>query len=144
MSRYREESRVNQGSRYANTRPSLTPAQIADLQDLLNALRDREATYAQLTGDRNDFQLERVIVHRLTTDASRTITGFNANNLSGDIQVIANVGSNDLVLANNSGSSSAVNRILCHTGANITLNPNESVPIFYDKTSARVRTIGFV
>jgi hypothetical protein len=142
--RYREEGRVQQGSEFTGFRPALTPGEVRDVQALLRVLLSREANYDELVADLDNVRLARAIVHRFSTNASRTITGFFALDLDSQLRVIVNVGANDLVLANNSASSSAANRILCHTGANITLGPNESALIFYDRTSARVRTVGFV
>lgn len=111
------------------------------VQDSAENLTD-EVTYPQITSDQNNYALSRAILHRFSSDASRTITGFAG--VPPGINVFTNVGTQDLVLANNSGSSTEQNRILAHTGANITVNPNESVLFIYDKTDTRVRTIGFV
>lgn len=142
--RYREEGRVGPGRRQVSSRPALTAAQVKAVQTLLRQRPNLEASY-DITADQDNFKLTGdAIVHRFTTDAARTITGFRALDLDSNVRVIVNVGTQNLVLANDSASSSAQNRILCHTGANITLNQNESVAIFYDRTSSRVRTIGFV
>lgn len=95
---------------------------------------------AQLTADQNNYALGNGRYQRLSTDASRTITGMVAAS-SGDERVIVNVGSFDLVLAHDSASSTAANRIYSNTGANLTLNPNESATLFYDGTSNRWRVI---
>jgi hypothetical protein len=143
VSRYREEGRVNQGSEFAYTGPKLTPGEIREIQTLLHILRNRETSYS-IDADQNNFRLARGIIHRFTTDASRTITGFNALDLDSQIRLIVNVGAtNNLVLANENVGSASPNRIITHTGSDITLGPNESVLIFYDRTSARVRTVGF-
>lgn len=101
-----------------------------------------QITPDQVTADQNNYSLPEGELVRLTTDAARTFTGF-AGARPGRF-VIANVGSFDVVIANNSASSNAENRVLCHTGANITLNPGESTEIIYDFESLRWRTIGFV
>lgn len=143
--RYQEESRVNPGSQQVGGRPFLSDGDVRDVQAFLRVLRNREANYDPIIADQDNFRLSRAVVHRLNpTGATRTITGFRALDLDSNLRVIVNVGTQDLVLANNSGSSTAENRILTHTGANITLNPNESALIIYDRTSARVRTVGFV
>src|SRR5262245_54956488 len=141
MARY-EDDRYG-GDEYVSTRRNLTPAQVGQVQTGLISSQVEEITYSQITANQNDFALgPEFLRHRFTTDASRTITGFA--NVGLGTKVIVNVGGFDLVLANNSGLSAVENRILTHTGADITLNPGESVQIFYDRTSARVRTIGFV
>jgi hypothetical protein len=91
----------------------------------------------QLTADRNNYSLTDAILARFSTDAARTITGF-AGAKSG-IKIIANVGANNLVLANNSASSDAENRILCHSGADITLTANQFAIMVYDFTTVRWR-----
>ena len=96
-----------------------------------------ETSPPQLVADQNNYSLADAILTRFTTDAARTITGF-AGAKSG-IKIIANVGSFNLVLANNSGSSDAANRILTHSGANITLTPGQLAIMTYDVTSASWR-----
>lgn len=143
--RYREESRVNQGSGFVGSQPGLTPAEVATVRALLRILRNQEANYPLLSADQDNFPLKRAIVHRFDpTGATRTITGFRALDLDSQIRVILNTGSQNLVLAHNSGLSAVQNQIICHTSGNITLNQNESALIIYDRTSARVRTLGFV
>jgi len=94
----------------------------------------------QLTGNQNNYQLGIAIVERLTSDATRFITGFIAP-LTENIRVITNVGSNNIVLANQSTSSLAPNRIITIAGTTVTLAPNDSVTLWYDITTARWREI---
>jgi hypothetical protein len=112
-----------------------------DVEDFVRIdLPDRpldEVTPDQLTADANNFSLTDAILSRFSTDAARTITGF-AGAKSG-VKIIANVGSNNLVLANDSASSDAENRILTHSGANITLSAGQLAIMTYDFTSARWR-----
>lgn len=137
-----DESRYGGDGDYVKTRPILNPTQVRQAQAALTIAESGQVTYPQITANQNNFPLATgFFFHRFTSDASRTITGFVGVGIG--INVITNTGGNDLVLANNDAGSTAENRILCHTGANITLNPNESALILYDKTSARVRTIGF-
>lgn len=126
---------------YVKTRPILPPTQVDQVQTLLNATPSDDVTYPQLTADQNDYPLLNGVLHRFSTDALRTITGFANPGIGGN--VIVNVGSQDLVLANNNAGSIEANRILTHTGGDITLGPNESALVIYDRVSARVRTIGF-
>lgn len=100
-----------------------------------------QTTTPQATADQNNYPLPPGDLIRLSTDASRNFTGF-AGSRPGVIALV-NVGSFDVVIVNDSGSSTAENRVLCHTGGNITLNPGESVFIVYDFESARWRTVGF-
>lgn len=123
-------------------RRELSAEEVESVQRLLIQNINPEISYPQITADQNDYPLDPGILQRLSSDASRTITGF-ANPDSG-LKWLVNVGSNNIVIANDNAGSLAANRVLCHTGANITLNPNESVQIGYDFTSSRWRTVGFV
>ena len=96
-----------------------------------------ETSPDQLTADQNNYSLADAILSRFSTNAARTITGFAG--AKAGIKIIANVGSNNLVLANNSASSDAQNRILTHSGANITLTAGQLAIMTYDFTSARWR-----
>jgi hypothetical protein len=99
---------------------------------------------AQITADQNNYQAGsgRSMFYRLSSDASRTITGFNpagGTNQSGEIHYFINVGSQNIVLANESASSTAANRFTNSTGADITLAANEAAMVVYDGTSSRWR-----
>ncbi len=98
----------------------------------------------QLTADQNNYQAGtgRSMFYRLSSDASRSITGFNpagGTNQDGELHYFINVGSNNIVLVNESASSTAGNRFLNVTGADITLAANEMAMLIYDNTSARWR-----
>ena len=99
---------------------------------------------AQLTADVNDYAPatgnSMRQVWRLTSDASRTITGI-AIQRDNDTQWIVNGGANDIVLAHQNAGSAAANRIITHTGANVTLNADESALLWYDDTDARWRIL---
>lgn len=144
MSRYREEGRVQQGSEFAYIVPKLTPGEVRALQTLLRTLPNREANY-RIDGDQDNFILIRAVVHRIEpAGGTCAITGFRALDLDSQVRVILNSSaSEDLVLANENAGSEDQNQIVTHTGSDITLGPNASVLIFYDRTSARVRTVGF-
>lgn len=97
----------------------------------------------QITANQNDYSptgFSSSDVVRLDTDASRTITGFDAS-ASRTRKTITNVGSNDLVLTNEDASSSAVNRVLTLDGSSLTLVASESCGLYYDPTSTRWRVI---
>jgi hypothetical protein len=96
---------------------------------------------SQITSNQNDFAptgFSTASTLRLSTDATRSITGLAAGT-DGRIIVIHNVGSNDLVLANESASSTAANRFAI--GADTTLSANTSISLRYDATSSRWRAI---
>lgn len=94
---------------------------------------------AQITSDQNNYSIGSSRYQRLSTNASRTITGIVATT-GGDEIVIMNVGSQNLLLANENASSTAANRILFATGAvSLTLGENKAATLVYDGTSSRWR-----
>lgn len=108
------------------------------------ALRAVPDSPTQITADQNDYQAGtgRSLFYRLSSDASRSITGFNpagSTNQNGELHYFINVGSNNIVLVNESASSTAANRFTTVTGADITLAANEMAMLVYDNTSARWR-----
>jgi photosystem II stability/assembly factor-like uncharacterized protein len=76
-------------------------------------------------------------VLRLTSDASRTITGL-AGGADGRVVTILNVGSNPIVLANQNTSSDTANRFAI--GTNLTIGADQSASLIYDATSQRWRS----
>lgn len=103
-------------------------------------------TPTQLTADVNDWSptsLSTTFVIRASSDATRNITGMLAGT-AGDIKVLFNVGSFDILLLNESTSSSAANRFaLPQDGTTtITLVPGSSIYLWYDGTSSRWRALG--
>ncbi len=99
-----------------------------------------ENTPAQITAAQNNYAIGNYTVLRLSTDASRNITGFTGG-FQGRILIIINVGAQNIVLVNNSGSSSTGNKIITGTGADVTLATTTSALLYYDKTSAVWRII---
>jgi hypothetical protein len=113
--------------------------------DLSDAIEDvpflRENSPAQLTANQNDYDIgDRVLVLRMSSDASRTITGFQGGK-RGRWFLLINVGAQNIVLANQSVSSVAANRILTGTGASLTIAGDNAVQMYYDSTTARWRVI---
>lgn len=97
---------------------------------------------SQITSNQNDYAptgFSTASVLRLSTDASRDITGL-AGGADGRVIYLYNVGSQNVVLKNESGSSTAANRF--GFGADLTLTPSQGASIIYDSTSSRWRTIG--
>lgn len=76
---------------------------------------------------------------RLTSSTSVNITGL-AGGTNGRFIILHNIGSNNIVLVNSSGSSTAANQFLFN--GNITLGANQSVTLRYDGTSSRWRATG--
>lgn len=103
-------------------------------------LRSIPLTPAQITADSHNYAPVVARHYRLSTDASRTLTGLSVGQVDGQECRVWNVGASDLILAHQSASSTATNRFLTHTGADVTLAANQSVGLVYDATTARWRT----
>lgn len=101
-------------------------------------------TPSQITADQNNYNpTNDGYYQRWSTDASRSITGLVFTSpgaqIGGQTHVIVNVGSNNIVLVNESASSTAANRFHNSTGADITLAADQEVNCWYDATTARWR-----
>lgn len=97
-------------------------------------------TPTQLTASVNNYAPGTFGFWRLSSDASRTITGITAG-VDSDNITICNVGAQDIVLANESGSSTAANQIITGTGGDVTLTASKIIKLIYDATSARWRAM---
>jgi hypothetical protein len=100
-------------------------------------------TPAQITANQNDYTgggCTAVTALRVSTDASRNVTGLSCGQTEGRLITLHNVGSNDLVLLDNSVSSTAANRFAL--GSDLTLTGGQGVTFRYDDTSDRWRPIG--
>lgn len=97
---------------------------------------------AQITADQNNYNPGGTsYFQRWNTDASRNITGmtFTATQVDGQRHHVYNVGSQNIVLVHQSASSTAANRFLNTTGADITLSADQAADLIYDGTTARWR-----
>lgn len=106
------------------------------------ALRSVPLSPSQITADQNNYAPGVAWFYRLSTDASRTLTGLSTGQVNGQLAEIWNVGSNNLVLANESASSTATNRFTIDTGADFTIAPNKTARLRYDSTTSRWRVWG--
>jgi hypothetical protein len=99
----------------------------------------------QLTANVNDYSPTGALnagIIRLTSDAARTITGFTTtNNVAGRTVVLHNAGVQNIVLADQSASSTLAFRFALPAG-DLTLLPNMVALIQYDATTARWRVAG--
>jgi len=96
---------------------------------------------AQITADQNDYSptdLNLNSVLRLSSDASRTITGLNLG-YEGRIIYIFNIGTNNIILSNENILSTAANRF--KIGSDITIAADKGVQLWYDITSSRWRAV---
>jgi len=85
---------------------------------------------AQLTGNVNDYDPGNYDFLFMTSDASRTITGISSG-YNGRVLYIYNVGTQNIVLAHASASSSADNRIVTQSASNLTISPRNGVLLVY-------------
>lgn len=99
-------------------------------------------TPAQITSNQNNYSpagfTTGATIIRLSTDASRTVTGLAAV-ADGGVKILQNVGSFDLVLSDADAGSTAANRF--SFGANRTLKAGRSVLLIYDGTASRWRDL---
>ena len=101
-----------------------------------------DITPSQITANQNDYNptgLSTASVLRLSTDASRNITGLQGGS-DGRVVMLENVGSFDFVLKDSDAGSSAANRFALD--ADITVRPDWCVMLKYDSTASRWRMIG--
>jgi len=94
-----------------------------------------------ITADVNNYNptgLSTAVVLRLASDASRNITGLSGGR-DGRVIIFHNVGSNNIVIVDESSSSTAANRFAL--SGNITLSADQSAKFQYDSTSSRWRAI---
>lgn len=99
----------------------------------------RRNTLADITADQNDYALGTTgsYFRLVTVGGAWTLTGL-ANGADGRLIIIRNVGNtNNLVLANQSASSAAANRIVTTTGSDLTVAPGKSAQLIYDSPTSR-------
>jgi hypothetical protein len=95
----------------------------------------------QITANQNDYNPTGVAtasVLQLSSDASRNITGL-AGGAEGRVVSLINIGSQPIVLPDESTSSSAANRFAL--GSNLTVTAKQAAMLRYDGTAARWRMI---
>ncbi len=96
---------------------------------------------SQITANQNDYSpagLATASVLRLSTDAARDITGLSGGG-AGRVLALVNVGSNAIVLKDQSASSSAGNRF--GFGADVTIAAGQSAVLWYDAAASRWRLL---
>lgn len=107
---------------------------------LTRSLRLLPISPTQLTASVNDYDVGDSPVVRLSSDASRDVTGLK-NGTHGRLLLIINVGGQNIVLKDESASSVAANRFALHGSADLTLNAEDSVLVWYDVASLRWRDV---
>lgn len=108
--------------------------------DVNGSFAIRATTPATLAaGNNNNYAIGNAGALRLAAPGGgSTITGI-AGGVNGRIVIIFNVSANSIVIANQSASSTAANRIITGSGANVTLAADDAVQLWYDSTTARWR-----
>lgn len=99
-------------------------------------------TPSQITADQNNYNppgLSTAVSLRLSTDASRNITGLSGG-VAGRVFVVRNIGSFNIVLKDESASSTAANRFAL--SSDVTLGADQVAMLQYDEVSSRWLVIG--
>ena len=89
----------------------------------------------QWTGSVNDYNpsgLYEAVIVEVSTDADRNITGLERGNRQKRLLIFGNRGNYNVTLKHNSASSTYYNRFGCPNSADVVLNSNEYVWLFYD------------
>lgn len=96
-------------------------------------------TATQLTANQNDYNIPSATTLRMSSDASRNVTGIVARKDA--TLTLVNVGAQNIVLQNENAGSAATNRIITGSGADITIAPDDVATLWYDTVSGRWRVI---
>lgn len=109
---------------HSGTGGSLNPTYQSDFYNAnisnvtLGTVTNIQYTQTQITGDQNNYQLVQGFnFYNISSDAARVITGFVAG-YDGQQVYVYNAGSFAITVNNQSGSSTAANRVITGTGAN--------------------------
>lgn len=96
-------------------------------------------TPSQITSNQNNYAPSAGGIYRLSSDASRTVTGWTASAVNGTTIALVNVGSNDITLSHESASSTAANRFTSEYGLDVVLTAGARAEAIYDTTTSRWR-----
>jgi hypothetical protein len=99
-------------------------------------------TPTQLAANTNNWAIGTGLFNRVSSDASRDVTGIVAG-VDGQIAYDWNVGSSDLVYKNESASSTAANRFTNATAVDITLSPGQCLMRMYSTSTSRWLVVKF-
>ncbi|WP_036296980.1 hypothetical protein [Methylosinus sp. PW1] len=113
----------------------------ATLLDVNGAASLRLGTDYTTTGSQNNVSIGATSTVRYNGTAAATFTGIAAG-ANGQILYLHNPSSYTLTLSNQNASSSAANRIVTGTGADLPVPSNTSVTLQYDSTAALWRVTG--
>jgi len=120
---------------YQGRRPRVLQLRAAEIAVELTTVATSGAINNQAVADTSGIRFS----------AATSITGFVAPSApvdNGKTLIVANVSTAELVIANESASSTAANRIITGTDSDVTLQPGMALELFYDTTTDRWRIKG--
>ena len=94
----------------------------------------------EFTVNQNNFDIKDAGALRVSSDASRNMTGI-ARVKAGRRLLIINVGSNNIVLTNQDSASTAAYRVITGTGSSLTLAGDDTALLWYDDETSRWRVV---
>lgn len=100
-----------------------------------------ETIKTQITSNQNNYILGDGVVLKISSDAARSITGFEQEISDGHHKLLINSGSFPITVVHQSASSSAANRVITITGLDVTLAANGIFEMWHDPTTNRWRHI---
>jgi len=130
------------GSKFLRVNAGGTAYEAIDGPTLVTALFANVISPTQITSNQNDYNptsLSTATAVRISTDASRDVTGLQGG-AAGRVLLLINAGSFNAVLKAESASSSAANRFALTY--DLTLLPGWMALLWYDSTSSRWRMVG--
>lgn len=123
-----------------NTRLAIGATTPAVGLDVASDVATRASAYTS-TGTQNDVSTAATSFLRAAPASALVITGF-ANGQNGKTLRIANASAQTVTINNNDSGSSAANRIITASGANISIPQGSAVEFIYDATSSLWRQVG--
>lgn len=115
-------------------------AEVKTALALGGTMRYRSTTPAKITSNQDNYNPGGSSwFQRWSTDASRNVTGmvFTAAQVDGQTHRVWNVDAQNIVLQHQNASSTAANRFISSTAADLTLAPNKYADFVYDGTQSR-------
>lgn len=120
---------------------------IKDVNDIQAALRHvttnlplydiaNENTPSTLVASQNNYNPGNFDVLRINATSAISITGFLGGKKGRSLDIV-NISAFNMTLTNQSGSSTAANRIKSPSGENVVLYPNARVRLYYDSSQSR-------
>ena len=94
---------------------------------------------AAIAANTNDYAAgsKKSYFQRWSASGAFNVTGLSLSQVDGQEHLIVNTGANNITLTHQDALSTAANRFLCSTGANIVLSANQAADIVYDAAVSR-------